>query len=811
MRVGRFRRAAFVSLEQYTDARSVLDSLGRQLLPEAEAKSVAQYPDLKQALQPVERALADRATIIVLDNLESVLPDQTGQMPPGAAPIEELFDLCEKLLEADPATRIVFTSRESLPAPFDNKRRQIGLGPLSRQDAIKLVGEVMKREGLTPKSDDPGGDPKEIIELVEAVNRHARALVLLAREVARWGVRATTESLQELMTELDKKHPNDRENSLYASVELSLRRLSPEVRDQINVLSVFHGGAQIDVLRLILGVETETVYSLARQLIEVGLAEAMDYGHLRLDPALPSYLLREISEADQEEIRARWAEGMKQLTSFLYKEQFKDTELAARLILLELPNLIAMLLYILYKVTPEETVYLAQMVEALLSDFGRSQALAQATSVREQAAQRLGEWSYARFVAEIASIDRLLEHGELQPAYNAAEKLLQRCLAAGEETYKGADYHIAYAHWEFGRVLNRSGSAEAALPLLAKALQLFQAMADVGDTYAEVMASAAITESGDCLLNLGRLDEAAAAYEEAINRDESRHSMRDVAVGKGQLGAVRLMQKRYTEALEIYNEARGVFESLGEPISVAVIWHQIGMAFSKAGQYDLAERAYRQSLAIKVQQKVLGGEASSLSELGNLYSYMGRLEEAVKCYRQAADIYMKLQDQSHEGVVRSNLADTLLDLQHYYEARLELHRSIECKKTYGHAAEPWKTWTLLYKLEQATGNLQAAAQARQQAIESYLAYRRDGGQSMTPGAQAGAQALQAIEQGDTTKLEQQLAQFLEEDIPLSAKVMIPKLQAILQGERNPTLADDPKLDYDDAVELQLLLEALESK
>ena len=185
-----------------------------------------------------------------LDNLESVLPDRTGQLPPGAAPIEELFELCKKLLEADPATRIVFTSRESLPAPFDNKRREIGLGPLSREDAIKLVGEVMKQEGLTPKSDDPGSDPQEIIELVEAVNRHARALVLLAREVSRRGVRATTENLHQLMADLDKKHPDDRENSLYASVELSLRRLSPEVREQIKALSVFHGGAHLDVLMI---------------------------------------------------------------------------------------------------------------------------------------------------------------------------------------------------------------------------------------------------------------------------------------------------------------------------------------------------------------------------------------------------------------------------------------------------------------------------------------------------------------------------------------------------------------------------------
>src|SRR5919198_2212302 len=43
-------------------------------LPEGDNWSVAQYPDLRQALQPVERALRNHSTLIVLDNLESVLP-----------------------------------------------------------------------------------------------------------------------------------------------------------------------------------------------------------------------------------------------------------------------------------------------------------------------------------------------------------------------------------------------------------------------------------------------------------------------------------------------------------------------------------------------------------------------------------------------------------------------------------------------------------------------------------------------------------------------------------------------------------------
>ena len=76
VRTARFARAAFVSLEHHRDARAVLDTLGHQLLPEGDNYSVAQFPDLDEALQPVERALADQPTIVVLDNCESVLPER---------------------------------------------------------------------------------------------------------------------------------------------------------------------------------------------------------------------------------------------------------------------------------------------------------------------------------------------------------------------------------------------------------------------------------------------------------------------------------------------------------------------------------------------------------------------------------------------------------------------------------------------------------------------------------------------------------------------------------------------------------------
>ena len=84
-----------------------------------------------------------------------------------------------------------------------------------------------------------------------------------------------------------------------------------------------------------------------------------------------------------------------------------------------------------------------------------------------------------------------------------------------------------------------------------------------------------------------------------------------------------------------------------------------------------------------------------------------------------------------EGKARYQLARRLLGLRRYEEARPEIERVIESDKRYGHTAAPWKTWATLNDLERATGHIQEAQAARSQAIATYLAYRRDGGDSQS--------------------------------------------------------------------------------
>src|SRR5262249_2362418 len=121
VRSQRFRRAAFVSVEAHGTARAVLDALGRQLVPDY---SVATFASLEQAEQPLTGALVEQRTLLVVDNLESILhPPYLAADTPELLAEEDrselaaILALCERL-HRHGETRLLFTSREALPAPF---------------------------------------------------------------------------------------------------------------------------------------------------------------------------------------------------------------------------------------------------------------------------------------------------------------------------------------------------------------------------------------------------------------------------------------------------------------------------------------------------------------------------------------------------------------------------------------------------------------------------------------------------------------------------------------------------------------------
>src|SRR4030095_3559103 len=107
----------------------------------------------------------------------------------------------------------------------------------------------------------------------------------------------------------------------------------------------------------------------------------------------------------------------------------------------------------------------AGSIEQLLANLNRPSALAKTVSLREAAATKIPEWGHARFQNERLLIERLLEAGQLQPAFEKAQALLEKARAVGSQAYPDADYDLAIAHFMLGRVLQIGGQAVRALDL----------------------------------------------------------------------------------------------------------------------------------------------------------------------------------------------------------------------------------------------------------------------------------------------------------------------------------------------------------
>ncbi len=795
---GRYRHFAYVRHGDAEEVRTLLDTLGRQLLPEGDHWSVGRYPTLWQAADELRRTLSPHPTLIVLDQLDLWPSEQSG-------PLDQFW---KQLTDRWPELRLLALGRQGPPV-FARPWTEIKLIGLEERDAIALLGQTLIAAGEMPLTTDSGSGFRPLREMVALTSGHPDGLRRLARGISIHGVNATLTMLETLRTSLLSLLGDIPQWPLYLSLELGLRGLSVQDREALNVLAFFKQGANRIALGSALALDTTAIDRFCERLIALELVEDRGHGHLWFDPALSQYLFTRLAPNLRATWRERWRAGMEQLLSILYPQSFKDPTRATRLLRLELPNLLALLRDYQQYAPPERIAQLSSRLEPLLTDLGIPTALAEVVAARERASQSLPGWSRIRFEVEQLRIERLRDEGSLEEALKAARQLLRQYQELGTDIYNGAAYDLGRAHLQLGKLLKLAGAAEPAVRELTEARQRFQTLAGAGNVSAGRMAAVADAEAGDCLIDLRRLQDAATAYQAALAHAGSQTVNPTVAAHQMQLGLVRQRQGHYSEAIALYDAARRIFETLGEAEGAAQAWRQLGVARKLNGQMEAALQACQQALYLYEQQRHRGGIAETLGELGHLHQVLNQLEESALAYRRMADLYAQLGDGRGEESSRNKLANVLIQLRRPDEARQELYRASECNPPQSPTARNWAIRRGLHDIGQAVENPSVADQARRQAIQKYLAYRRAGGVNTSPGAQLCARVSQAIRAGDAGDLAAKLDQIAANpNVPSDGKRLVIKLQTILAGARDPALAADPELHYQYAAELQLLLEEL---
>ena len=157
----------------------------------------------------------------------------------------------------------------------------------------------------------------------------------------------------------------------------------------------------------------------------------------------------------------------------------------------------------------------------------------------------------------------------------------------------------------------------------------------------------------------------------------------------------------------------------------------------------------------------------------------------------------------------NNIADKLIKLKHYGQARIEILRAIECKSQFGHAATPWTSFNILHQIETAQNNPKAAKSAWQKATQAYLAYRQQGGYAQHGSGKLADDILDLIKQDKSAEAITLLTKYAQSDeAPDWLKKAAAKMLLVVKGQKDPALADDFDLDYSSAAEILFLIERL---
>lgn len=831
VRTGRFSGGvAFASVEGLVSLAALVEELGKGLLGrdfrvvgaagEGEAGRLADA-DREAAVRRLVARARREASLVVIDNLESLLP------PPEDAPAAEkavfdedllqgVLDLAVALSEAGDS-RVVLTCREAVgDGRFAEgpETRVVKVGGLSTREGVALVGEVCRIQGVLPEGVLPEADTKvlePLTELVEAVQGHARSLVLLPPLLRERGVEAVSRDLHALMAELERRHPGERERSLYASVRLSLDRLPRRWRERLPRLGVLRGGVFDQMVRRLLELEEEEARELARALEARALVER-EGAYLRFHPGLVGVLAGELGE---EERAAAWEQSVEayvELVRFLYEQQFGPRRGHwVALAVAELPNLVAVL-HALAERTQAQPEFVdavidyATSLEGLLQTTPKRKALGQVARAREGLAAGRQPGSHGWHIAMGARFDRLVQAGDLQGALAVAQELVRvhEWVQGDTEVER---YDRAQAWFKLGRVLLIARQPEQAFRAVEQARAGFEALGTEGIADGARMAAVCLAAGADCLRDLGQHDAAAERHEQGISLALELGDQRQAAAARGNLATCRMLQGRLAEALAGWQQARRDFEALGEPAAVATAWHQIGMVLEMNGQWDRAQDAYTRAVELYQGQGNTRHMRGSVSQLAVVAGAAGRQEEAVRWGRRALELSLKLRDRSSEAHDRNNLAADLLNLGQLTEAATEVRQAIAIKEDIGLGIEPWTSWAILHDIASAQGDPTTAAHARSKAMDWYRRWRAQGGAPQTPGAQLTAQAQQALQDNKGPQFAAELDTLADRpDLPKPLYPLLSALAHLCRGDSAAAHQLLPTLDVRDEYELSLLLD-----
>ena len=733
----------------------------------------------------VTKALSERRTLIILDNLESL----------AAQTLQELLTVAKEWSQVG-ATRLLLTTRDGglshadYPAANSRQHQLLSLSGLGNErhpeDALRYFQGLMKLPPV-PKWDLP--ERAALIELFEMVQFHPLSIKLVAYQLKERRVGDLARSLEALLA---AEPLGDKQRCLVASLNLSLERLDADLLELLPRLGVFQGGAFESQISEIAQFVPEQWQKLKAALLRTGLVQVEEIGppFLRFHPTLAPVLWGRLTAVEQQELRLRHQQKYHGLVKTLYRLDARNPEKARVLVRKELANLLWAVNGALDE-QAENAVEFVTIVNKFLDNFGLKRDRAFLTEQLDRIVRIVGSKSW--YLVRSSQGEQLYNNGQYQDAANLFVEILQ-------ELDPAPSFDRVKTLGLCGRCLESLGELTAAAQSLGDALKLSEQL-EPNDGLKKLRGTI-YAELGIVLGDLGKYDQAQQAYENSLAIDKELNDLGGSAIVEGQLGTLAMVQNDLATALKRYQSALTTFQQLEEPAMEAAAWHQLGMVYQECQDWATADRSYRESARINEQQGNISRAASTYNQLAILNEQMQKLPEAEQWYRKALEIARQIGDRLGESKRLLNLADLLTKQSNQLpEANQLATAALSILETLDPAAaEIWKIYNLLAIIATAQNEPDKAKEYRQLARTTKAAFA---GTQFELQQHAPLIELVVAAVGDAAARER-LEPVLVQQVEIGRGQLVTGIRRVLAGEREvEALWDD--LDLDESMIIAAIL------
>jgi tetratricopeptide (TPR) repeat protein len=607
----------------------------------------------EQIEQQVLARLHQQRTLLILDNVETLI----AAVEDKDAEALRLVELIKHHIAGVPVTLLV-TSRTLLGWPGELLLELHGLHPIEGRQLFRACAPQRRIEANDPLAE----------QLSRLVDGHPLSLRLLgsAFDTSQHSLEAFLKEYELTLSNANDKYRTEdhRHRSLYASIETSVRYLTPELRDLLSGLWIFHSPFLPDTATTIFAPDATgaegTILSVPDRLHalwwhslliqEIDTLEKDSLLHYRLLPTLRFYIERDIPQTyDRDVLLARFAGAYVNLVRWIYRDLDRNSR-ASHI--------------------------------ALLAREDIERGLIQCVPDQQGEYQMRWGWIMGRL-------------GDRQRALALCEAALEQLQGSDPQLTLATLHNMAGVYHDLGQPQRALQIYEAALPIL-------QTVDDrVGK--ATTLNNIALVYRG-----LGQPQRALQFYEEALPILRAMDDRAREATMLNNIAAVYDGLGQPQRALQLYEEVLPIRRAVGDRAGEATTLNNMALVYDGLGHPQRALQLYEEALPIRRAVGDRAGEATTLNNMALVYRGLGQPQRALQLHAEALPIRRAVGDQAGEATTLNNMALVYQGLGQPQRA-LQLHaEALPITRAVGDRAEEATTLHGMALVYRGLGQLQRA-------------------------------------------------------------------------------------------------------